>query len=134
MKIPNPFKGKINAQKAFDTATGMLDNLNFTNEERAELNKNLADKTVEFYSLTVGENTARSKTRRVVAVSVVVNAIVTTWFMLACHMLGYDIEPMLEIIAVFQMGWAFVAVIAFFFGGYYLNTIKTKQEVKAQKK
>ena len=45
-----------------------LDVMVFTNEERAELNFKIGDQVTKFVEMTLNENTARSKTRRYIAV------------------------------------------------------------------
>lgn len=114
---------KKGSAKVLDTITslaGMASKYSFTNEERAEFNKSMADATVEFAKETANENTVRSVTRRKVA-----TGIIYTWLFLivsAAYGWLYNPEWAKHLISVIVlMTGAALSVVAFFFGGYYLK-------------
>ena len=110
-------------KKVLDTISqlaGIADKYSFTNEERAEFNKGMADATVEYTKLTMSENTVRSKTRRIIAVMIMA---IWSFLVLLCA-ICWKIDPLwadhvLKLIGL--ISGISLSVTAFFFGGYYLK-------------
>lgn len=101
---------------------GWIGNSNFTEEERAELNKKTGDALADFVKSTLAENTERSKSRRDVS---------QMWIktQLAMILITMMVAPLDMELAEFYMSIAFGslmmggtwAVIGFFFGPYMLG-------------
>lgn len=108
----NLFKGKLDIGETVRNITSMIDDTKLTNQEKSALQ-------MEYMKQAIDENSVRSKTRRFLAKTVVLNIFAIFWLCIIMHFLGKDIEPILKLVGVFQLGWAFVAVIVFYFGGYY---------------
>jgi hypothetical protein len=117
------FVGKINPQKTFDTISKGIDNLAFTSEERAKLNILLADKVADFAEKSLNENTIRSKSRRAVAYVVVV-----AYIGLIIFSLFVDSEYVHGLVTNSALNTAFLMVLAFFFGGYYMEGFTKKKK------
>ena len=115
---------------------GMIDDSKFTDEERARFNIQLADATAEFAKNTLSENTIRSQARRHIAVLSIY--FFYGLFLLLAVLWKFDPEwfkATKDLATEFNFPIAFVMIMAFFFGGYYLNkfipqepsTIKNKK-------
>lgn len=61
---------KKTVDKVVDGAISGIDKIFYTNEEKAEARRKLADGVQEFVQTTLNENTVRSKTRRVIAIMI----------------------------------------------------------------
>lgn len=59
---------KIDPQKTFDTVASGVDKLFFTQQEKSEAAQKAWDQWLEWYKLSSNENSARSYTRRILAV------------------------------------------------------------------
>jgi len=121
---------KLNPGKIIDNVLSKIDDSSLTPQEKA-------DSTKEFVKETLSENSARSIARRFVAKMVIYNYFALLWVVvitffynsLIADALSYiDIEQLVSIIVKFQVPFAFIAVITFFFGGYYLTKNKKNKE------
>ncbi len=110
------FKGRLDAGKTFDTIASGIDKLAFTNQERAEFNVKMADSMAEFAKLSISENTIRSRTRRFIAIFLILNIMLIFWLCVALVLLKHDISVILELVGIFKLGIAFLTIIGFFFG------------------
>ena len=126
MKIPF-LSGSINAGRAFETISKGVDNLAFTAQERAKLNEQLADKVATFAEKTLNENTIRSKSRRFISYLIVVSYILA--LLTACF---YSSDTITYIIKNSALKTGFVMVLAFFFGGYYINQVQINGKTKTK--
>ena len=111
---------------------GMVDDKNFTDEERARFNTKIADSVAEFAKSTLSENTERSKARRLISIVSVyffyflIIALIVLW---KFDSAWYDAS--LKLIIDFKLPIAFIMIMAFFFGGYYTNKfLGNKKETK----
>lgn len=121
------FKGKINANKAFDTIANGIDKLAFTNEERAELNIKLADKVAEYSKETLSENTHRSKTRRFASICIIsIYLILVLTLVVLSFFENINTDIIKELVSDSPLTTGFIMVLAFFYGGYYLKRIGFK--------
>ena len=109
-------KSSLNIGDVFNSVSSGLNNLVQSSEERAKL-------TAQFVKDTLGENTIRSKTRRFIAVALITNTILLFWVcvFLAIKGMNESINLILDVAGEFNFGWAFITIIVFFFGGYYLK-------------
>jgi hypothetical protein len=122
-------KKKLNAQKVFDTVTGAVDQWNFTTEEQARLNVELADKLADHVESTLNENTTRSKTRRFIAIEIItVYLVLLLLYVVLALMKIESIDFLKSLILESPIATGFIAVIGFFFGGYYLSKLVPKKK------
>jgi len=105
---------------------GMVDDKNFTDEERARMNMKLVDSLADFAKDTLNESTDRSKARRSIAevsiyffYSLVVVLIVLWKFDSEWY------EAAKSLIVAFQLPFAFIAIIGFFFGAHLIRSAKS---------
>jgi len=95
--------------------TKMIDDSKLTSQEAA-------DATAQFVKDTLSENTERSRTRRSIAVETI-----RFFFLLIIFLIvAWKFDPAWfvaakNLIIEFKLPVAFLMVMAFFFGGYYLN-------------
>ena len=110
------FNGK--AADVAEKALGFADKFGLTQKEKAE-------GVLEFIKNTIGENSTRSKTRRFVAIAIVSNylLLINASAVLYCIGLVERAKFIFEL-ANTSLGTAFVMVLAFFFGGYYVGKFK----------
>jgi len=112
------FLGKKNVDTIIGGAVKGIDKLIFTNEEKAEFNKAMADSVVEFTKSTLGENTARSLTRRYVTYAFVGTFLVLVLGSGAVYLIDKDYSMFL-----FDLSKSIFSIVmmiaAFFYGGYY---------------
>ena len=87
----------------------------------------------DFYKDTMSESTIRSKTRRFIAKAVILNIFAIFWLCVIAVLIGTDIAAILALVTAFHMGEAFLMVLAFFFGGYYLGRYQDKRRKAAKK-
>ena len=116
------FSKPIETDKVVDFFAGSMDRLNFTNQERAEHNLKMADAVATFAKETLAESTDRSVTRRYLSI-----IIVSMYLLLVLGVIALSFfDPIrarliMEIMKEFYLTTGFIMILAFFFGGYYLN-------------
>lgn len=121
-------KSTLDVNNVFDKVSGGIDKLNFSNQERAGYNKEAADALALFTKETLNESTDRSRARRMIAIAI------TAVYMLMsiCSMVMAMFSPdkaklLLDVSSSLNLDTAFIMVLAFFFGGYYLKLIAQKK-------
>lgn len=130
-----PFiKGKVDVGRAFEAVTSAADKAAFSQEERADFNKSVADAQVEYLKTTVSENSIRSITRRCISFAVMG----TFLALVIMAAIVYRIDPewarfILEICAG-RLGAITFMVAVFFFGAYYAKKFIPDARVNARKK
>jgi hypothetical protein len=120
--ISKIFTGGVDINKALDIVSKGADKLVFTQEERADLNKETTEGLSQFIKDTASENTARSITRRYVAILVIVVYLLISLVIIAIGI--WSTQKALELVKLtneLDLGTAFIAVIAFFFSSYMLK-------------
>ena len=119
------FTKPIDVNKAIDLVAKSADNLNFTNQERAKLNAELAENLAKHVEATVDESTDRSVTRRYIAVVIITLYVCIAVAVLLLYAFGVDAvaKQIVEITNVLELDTAFIMILAFFFGGYYINKL-----------
>jgi len=120
--ISKIFTGGVDINKAIDVVSKGADKLVFTQEERADLNKETTEGLSQFIKDTASENTARSITRRYVAILVIVVYLLISLVIIAIGI--WSTQKALELVKLtneLDLGTAFIAVIAFFFSSYMLK-------------
>ena len=116
------FSKPIDSDRVIDFATGAMDKLNFTNQERAEHNFKLAEAVSKFATETLSESTDRSVTRRYLAIVIVTIYLVILIGTIVLAFIDVNAAKIVQnIMGDYYMTTAFIMILAFFFGGYYLN-------------
>ena len=129
---------KKNKQTIVEGAVGlvknirsMIDESQLTKEEAVKFNIRIADAAAQFAKDTMNENTIRSVTRRILAISTVIYFFVLTTGLII--MGKFDKEWYVitkELIIDFKLPEAFIAIIVFFFGGYILKQYTGRDKSK----
>lgn len=134
MKFVNPFKGKIDAQGAFENIMNKVDDSKFTVEEKNRFNMLKAEKLAEFASKAFDENSIKSKSRRFAAYSIFINFFIAFWLVLILYAFGkHEIAANIHTLAIdWKLVTAFFMAVAFYFGGYYATNLIEK--IKDKKK
>lgn len=118
------FSKPINPDKVIDFTTGALDRINFSNQERADYNLKLAEALAEYTQKTLDESSDKSITRRYIAVLFI--AIYMAIVIGTIIMAAIDLELAKSVIDIadnYYLTTAFIMVLAFFYGGYYISGI-----------
>ena len=122
--IKSLFKGKISVDKVFSSVAAGIDNLGLTQQEKS-------DSVKEFVKDTLSENTERSKARRAIAKFIIYNYFAVFWIALVAVFIDIEATKLIiEIAGAFSLGYAFLAIIAFYFGGYYLGKAQKNSKRK----
>ena len=118
--------------KSSDGIMKGLDKVWYTKEEKAEnfvkrleIAEQMSKTHIELMKATADENTTRSVTRRVVAITII---FATILFMIGLFF-TWKLDPKwaeigLRIIEVFDFSWAFIAVVVYFFGNHMITRFK----------
>lgn len=133
--LGNIFKNKLDSEKVFDTVAKGIDKINFSNQERAQMNISIADKISEFVGSTLSENTERSKARRMISYMIIGYILFLGIIEVVLILLNKikEAEFILKLVQEWQIDTAFISVIAFFFGSYLFRTIQEKIKTKGNK-
>lgn len=127
MGLKGIFKGGIDIGDTANNLLGKLDDSSLTTQEKADLTK-------DFYIKTMDENSIRSRTRRSIAIMLIINYIAVFWVVIAAFSVDQlteieiDMKQLIGIITSFQIPVSFIAVITFFFGGYYIPKFRRKKK------
>lgn len=122
--------GTKTAEKVIDTGLAAvkgigeyIDEQELTEEEKAVQRAKLLEAHIKFVESTHKENGTRSVTRRGIAWAVVLTILCSFALSVALLLLHptADIDGIIELVKVFWLGEAFVAVIAFYFGAHLLK-------------
>ena len=112
----------------------MIDEGQFTKEEAAKLNIEAAQGVIKFNTDTMNESTDRSQARRTIAV----HSLYFFYFLIIALMGMWKFdqkwyEASLELILAFKLPTAFIMIMAFFFGGYYIKQFIGRSKKKEEK-
>lgn len=133
MSLKTVFKGlfgasKLDVNNVFNKVSAGIDQLAFTPEEKAAYNKEAADALAQFTKDTLNESTDRSKTRRQISLIII---FVYMMMSVCCMVLAFinqeKAKLLLDVSTALNLDTAFLMILAFFFGGYYLNLLKGKK-------
>lgn len=130
-KVLSFFTG-VDVSSAATKTMGMLGNgldmLVLTDEEKIQYNQKQADQWFDWAKQQKEENSLRSMARREIALLVCRSYVAMIWLSATCHMFDMaDKAKFLFKLANVGLGTAFVAVIIFYFGGYYAEKIVNKK-------
>lgn len=113
------FKAK-HIDKIVDGAISAGDKLFFTNEEKADFSKGIADAQLEFIKTTVSESSIRSITRRLLSILIVI--VFLTLILWAVAVGYWDLVYSRYVFEVAKELYGLVMMVAgFFFGGYMVK-------------
>ena len=103
-----------------------IDERNMTTEEAAQYNMGVAEASADFTKDSLSENTERSKTRRKIAVFIIYFFCAMVVGLIALKISGFDAaaDYAKGLVIEFNLHWAFIAVIGFFFGTHTLRSYK----------
>ena len=112
----------------------MIDEGQFTKEEAAKLNIEAAQGVIKFNTDTMNESTDRSQARRTIAV----HSLYFFYSLIVALMGMWKFDPewyeaSLELILAFKLPTAFIMIMAFFFGGYYIKQFIGRSKKKEEK-
>jgi ABC-type multidrug transport system fused ATPase/permease subunit len=111
---------KKTVDKVVDGAISGIDKIFYTNEEKAEARKELAEGVQEFVKTSLNENTARSRTRRVIAIMIMGVFLLLILGAAAAFPFNNEYSRFLfEIVG--DMSTFALMVAAFFFGAHMLG-------------
>ena len=121
---------KLDPQQTFNTISSGVDKLFFTNEEKSDAAKQAWDQWIEWYKLNSDENSARSKTRRILAIMFAAIFL----FLLLCSGAVYLINETYANF-LFELSKSIFPLVSgillFYFGYYGVNSIiKTNSKNK----
>lgn len=121
----------LSADKVFTSVAKGIDNLGFTEQEKANFTKEMAEGLAKYTIETLGESSDRSKTRRDIAIMIVSLYLLT--FVVALVMLlafrdTNSVKMIIELANEMNLSKGFLMVLVFFFGGYYLQNLMGKKK------
>jgi len=111
---------KKTVDKVVDGAISGIDKLFYTNEEKADARKEIAKGVSKFVENTLDENTARSKTRRVIAIMIMGVFLLLIVAAAGVYPLNADYSKFLFEVAG-DISTMALMVAAFFFGAHLLG-------------
>jgi hypothetical protein len=120
---------KKTVDKVVDGAVSGIDKLFYTNEERADAKREIAKGVSEFVNNTLEENTARSRTRRVIAIMIMGVFLLLIIAAVAVYPIDSDYSKFVFEVAG-DMSTMALMVAAFFFGAHLLgrNIVNKKKK------
>lgn len=125
--LKDKLTGGVSLDKLVDKISSGVDGAIFSNEERAEI-------FMEYYKLTLNENSIRSKTRRLIAILIISVYLLAFILVIALALMKIEeVNNIKDIVNEFRMNDAFMLVCSFFFGSYMLDKFM-KQYSKREKK
>ena len=122
-----------NPSEVMDVAKGVggwIDDLSFTEQEKSEANLKLLDHKLKWIAATQGMNLAR----RYLAILFAMNFLISFQVCLIATVIGFALEldvttlvdAVVKIVGVFQIGWAMVTILVFYFGKGIAEGVKSK--------
>ena len=125
------FSKPIDPSKLIDFASGAIDRMRFTDQEKAEHNLRMAAAVADFAKDTLNESTDKSVTRRYLSIFIIAVYLLIVLFTIAIAMWDIDrASAVLKIMSEYYLTTGFVMVLAFFYSGYYVNGIIGKANEK----
>ena len=131
----NILKQIFNSGKKLPDAIEMVregaDKLFFTQEERAELNKEVAEGLSQFVKDTASEGTDRSITRRYVAILIISVYLLLCIIIVVTYIFNENKAiGIANLVVKLDLDTAFLAVVGFFFSMYMLGKFVSDRKVK----
>jgi len=128
------FSAPQTIEKAVDKVGKAADTLNFSQQERAELNKETVEGLAQFVKDTATESTDRSITRRYLAIMIIAVYLLISLFIVAYYPFNHEVaKELVKLMLELDLGIAFISVIAFFFGAHMIRGfVAPKNEKKVK--
>ena len=121
----NPFKwfqsGSEAAEKVLDAGIRGLDALVFTDEEKLEFQRKLADQWIKLQETLGEETTVRGVTRRILAVLFSGAYLLLSTAAVVMYAFSTEYANFIWEVCNGQLGWITLAVAGFYFGPYFLT-------------
>lgn len=112
--------------KVVETGASMLDNAFYTDQERAEVGVKQTENYLKHQELTLQQSTPTAITRRYLMWGIFGLVFELVQVALILALFGKDWQVVVQIGAAFQIGWAFVAGVVFYFGNHIAAAVKAK--------
>ena len=110
------------------------DTLNFSQQERANLNAETVESLAEFVKATASESTDRSITRRYLAIMIIAVYLLVSLFIIVYYPFNHEnAQQLVKMVIELDLGIAFISVIAFFFGAHMIRGFVPQKNTKAKK-
>lgn len=123
-------KGMDIADKVISGAIGGIDALIFTDQEKAEFNQKRANLWLKTQEVLANENTAKSITRRILAVMVMASFLFLLLFAVGIYKFDQGWAKFsLDVAGTLSTG--FTAIIIFYFGYYAVGNLIDKRNNKS---
>ena len=124
--------GTDNVMKVASGIGGFIDNLSYTDQEKAQTNSEVIIPAMQkFMESTAGENTERSRARREIALWIMRNWIIMLWVAIVAHgvELALDTEHefsafVLGVATSHALTYLVMGAGAFFFGAHIVRQVK----------
>lgn len=125
-------KSTLDMGQVFSTITNSMDDWKFTEQERATYNAKAAEAMADYAKATMNESTDRSKSRREIAQLVIMFYLITCLVGIVFVFISMDkTRLIMEFCNETYLTAAFITIIVFYFGGYYLDKFKSKQSTNS---
>ena len=121
----NSKDGSSNVMKVAEGVGGWIDGQQFTEQEKAEYNAKIIESYAEYMKLTVDENTARSITRRTIAIYVIKVELFLLLASVVCYRIDEGMAEYIYKVATGEpMNYLVLGIGAFFFGSHLVRATK----------
>ena len=117
------------SNKIIDNVSSGIDKAWFTDEEKSDAFMKILDTKLK---IALGNGNFQIA-QRYLAFLFGINFLLAFWFGVAVFFLGSteDLKSFLSLVGAFYLGWIMVAIITFYFGGGFANSLKFKKKAKA---
>ena len=113
------------AETVAEKAPDMVDNLFHTDQEKTAANLQWFSKWADMMVQIKDENSARSITRRILAIFIAtVWSVFATVALVCVFVSAGSVAAIIDVAVAFSVGWVMLAVVAFYFGVNLLDRMK----------
>ena len=121
----NSKDGSSNVMKVASGIGNFIDGQQFTEQEKAEYKAKAIDSYAEYLKLTVDENTARSITRRTIAIYVIKIELFLLLASVVCYRIDVELSEYIYKVATGEpLNFLVLGIGAFFFGAHLVRSAK----------
>lgn len=126
LKVMGIFKGKIDLQKTADGIFSGIDKAVLSKEEIVDYTVKAAEANLEFVKATQTESTPRSISRRIIAILVIGQYILSFNVGLVGMVSGWYNGKEIITLSTEAFEWSVISIIVFYFGNHLLTTMLPK--------
>ena len=119
---------RLNPQKIIDSVTSGIDKSFYTPEEKADMTKKMTELNLDFVKSTMSENSVRSYTRRIIAVSIVSVFLLLMIFGVVMYFFNPLAGQFIITSTSELLGYPFLAIVVFYFGGSVVSGLVKKKQ------